>query len=156
MASTARALALALAAALVLVLGGLTQRQSRVYHDLETLCRDTIARNPQAWNAYVNLALHLIGAGRSDEAAAVARAGLAVRPDVAELHSALAGALWHSGATAAQAEEIVFHFRKAIELRPDYVENLENLAIVLAALNRHEEASVYFSRARAAREAEGP
>jgi tetratricopeptide (TPR) repeat protein len=148
------------AGVLLATLGALTYRQARAYRDLETLCRDTIAKNPAAWNSYVNLSLHLIDAGRELEAVEVAREGLRVRPDVAELHSSLAGALWHAGERSGRLpdrlDEVIEHFQRAIELRPDYPENLENLATALSAANRHEEATVVRRRSLEARERAAP
>ena len=39
----------------LMVLAALTWQQSRIYHDLETLYRDTIAKNPGSWLAHMNL-----------------------------------------------------------------------------------------------------
>ncbi len=46
--------------ALLLVLAGLTWRQSRMYADVERFWRTTIARNPDAWMARNNYGLALL------------------------------------------------------------------------------------------------
>ena len=55
-------------------------RQTFIYHDLETLYRDTIEKNPQSWIAYLNLSTHLDFLGRDEEACDCAT-GLRVKPD---------------------------------------------------------------------------
>ena len=58
-----------IAAVLLPVLGVLTWQQCRMYADLETLWRTTIARNPNCWMAQGNLGCALVGQkGRLDEA----------------------------------------------------------------------------------------
>ena len=54
--------------ALLGCLGALTFRQTFVYHDVESLYRDTIAKNSASWIAYLNLGTHLDGLGHSEEA----------------------------------------------------------------------------------------
>ena len=77
--------AIAAAGALVLVCAGLTFRQTHIYHDQETLWRDTAAKNPTAWIAYTNLGGLLFrramapgadSAALLDEAGRMLRAGL--------------------------------------------------------------------------------
>ena len=48
----------------------LTWRQSRMYTDVETLYRATIAENPDCWMAYNNLGAILVDQGRVDKAIA--------------------------------------------------------------------------------------
>ncbi len=58
----------ALPAALLLTLGVMTWRQTAIYHDLETLWRDTLAHNPDSWMAHDNLGVCLSESGRFEEA----------------------------------------------------------------------------------------
>lgn len=71
-----RTLARFVTAAVLATLAFLTWSQARIYHDVETLWRDTLAKNPAAWMARANLAslLHFRAAGIDDPEAR--RAGL--------------------------------------------------------------------------------
>ncbi len=75
--------AIACSAVLILIPGVLTWRQSRLYRDIETLYRESLARNPASWLAHNNLATLLAAMpGRLPEAicgvpgGAAAQAGL--------------------------------------------------------------------------------
>lgn len=54
-----RILAPATSAAILAALTTLTWSQAKVYQDIETLWRDTLAKNPDAWMAHANLASYL-------------------------------------------------------------------------------------------------
>ena len=71
-------------AVIVVALGVLTWNRSGVYVDAETLFRDTIARNPQAWMAYLNLGTELASQNRLTEAIDAYDGALRLRPDAAE------------------------------------------------------------------------
>jgi len=81
------------AAALVATLGGLSHAQSRIYSDLPTLYRSTLARNPDAWMAHLNLGLWYGDQGDLTRAIAHYQTALRLEPDSAEAHSDL-GAAW--------------------------------------------------------------
>ena len=137
--------------AVLIVLGALTLRQVRIYHDLETLCRDTIERNPGAWQAYSILANELADAGRNDEAIQVASQGALAAPQVAEAHNTL-GAMWmrsttRAGVTLVRLDHAIAAFRSALRVDPNYEETFFNLAQALTAAGRHPEAAEYFARA---------
>ena len=69
------------AAGAVLVLAALAFRQTFVYYDLETLYRDTIAKNPAGWTAYSNLGVYVEMQGRHDEALELFEKAYELRPD---------------------------------------------------------------------------
>ena len=101
-----------LVVALAAVLGSLTWQQSRIYESAETLWRDTIAKNSEAWMAHHNLARILIMRGDDREAMESVRRTLDIKPDHAAAHinrGVLLLKLQRIGA----AEEA---FRTAIEL----------------------------------------
>ncbi|HTY17349.1 MAG TPA: tetratricopeptide repeat protein [Myxococcota bacterium] len=140
-----------LGAAVIAVLAALTVQQIRIYRDVETLWRDTIAKNPGAWQAYSNLASHLADTERFDEAIQIASEGVAVAPQIPETHNTL-GAMWmlsaaRGGVTAARLERAIEAFEDTLRLEPDYEETLFNLAQALAAAGRPGEAREYFERA---------
>ena len=51
-------------ATLVVLLGALTWQQAGIYRNLETLWRDTLAKNPDCWLAHNNLGVALADKGR--------------------------------------------------------------------------------------------
>ena len=60
----------------------LTWQQSRMYTDIETLYRTTIARNPACWMAYNNLGNTLLEANRIPEAMDLFNRALRIKPAV--------------------------------------------------------------------------
>jgi tetratricopeptide (TPR) repeat protein len=139
----------AFAAAVLLCLALLTTRQARAYHDSETLWRDTIAKNPDAWLAYNNLGNDLVNRGDHVEAARLFREALRIKPDYADGYHNLANALW----TLGQAEEALAHYRRALELKPRHPEAHNGLGIILDSQGRSEEAAAHFRQAVALRPA---
>ena len=76
--SSGKTVTIACSSVLVLVLGVLTWRQSRMYRDIETLYRETLARNPASWMAHNNLGVLLAEMpGRLPDAIAEYRGGAA-------------------------------------------------------------------------------
>lgn len=104
----------------------------------------SIAARPDLPEAYLAWGLQLAGQGDLIGAQAVFDRGLAMT-GAAELHynAGLARAL--SGQLSAAPE----YFLAALKLRPDYREARENLAGVLAALGRFDEAAAQFRQALA-------
>ena len=128
------------AAVLLPVLGLLTWQQCRMFADMETLWRSTIARNPNAWIAQNMLAYHLAEKGRIDEAIIQYRVGLRVRPDDAGAHNNLGAALLSKG----QVQEAIGQFEKALHLKPDYFDAQDNLGCALSLEDRNDEALRHF------------
>jgi protein O-mannosyl-transferase len=119
-----------------------TVRQTGIYHDLETLCRDTIRRNPSSWAARNILGAHLSEVGRYADAELVYRE-LIARPDLPPWPHDLA--MFHYNHAQAllglnQTAEAEAAFRTAITLDAAYAKPRNNLAKLLADTGRRGEA----------------
>lgn len=169
-----------LSAVLLITLATLTWRQTRVYHDLETLWRDTLAKNPAAWMAHANLGRLLSSQGQLDEALHHHDEAVRHRPRDPQLHvnrgAALAAlgrlddalAAYHE-ALALEPAEPATHFNlanalarrgdlngaiaayhEALRLRPAYPEALNNLADALVKRGAAGDAAEAVTHLRAA------
>ena len=138
-----RALAALIGAVVLLVLGVCTWRQARVYKNLETLWRDTLAKNPNAWMAHNNLGIVLQKSGRETEAIEHLERALRLKPDYAEAHYNLGVALEHAG----KVQEAMGHYEQALRSKPDYPEAHNNLGNALVRLGRLPEAMGHWEQA---------
>jgi protein O-mannosyl-transferase len=131
--------------ATTLVLGGvlfvLTWQQSRMYTDIETLYRTTIARNPACWMAQVNLGNILYRADRIPEAMRLFKQALASKPAVA--HYSLGNAFVETGRTS----EAIDEYKQALQVDPDYAEAHNNLGNALFLAGRTSEAIDQYTQA---------
>jgi Flp pilus assembly protein TadD len=131
--------------AMTLVLAGalfvLTWQQSRMYTDIETLYRTTIARNPVCWMAQLNLGNILYKANRIPEAMELFKQASEIKPAVA--HLSLANALIEKGRTS----EAIEQYRQALGIDPDYAEARNNLASAFLLTHRTSEAIPEYERA---------
>jgi cytochrome c-type biogenesis protein CcmH/NrfG len=66
---------------------------SVIYHDLDALWRDTIAKNPACWLAYNNLGNVLAAQGHLDDAVEHYAEAVRLNPNYAEARSNLARTL---------------------------------------------------------------
>ncbi|MBC7815347.1 MAG: tetratricopeptide repeat protein [Planctomycetaceae bacterium] len=130
-----------LTTAMLLALGVLTWRQTLVYHDIETLWRDTLAKNPTAAIAHNNLATILHARGRYDEALAHLQVSVRLEP-LPESHGNLGLLL----AKLERFDEALTHYRESLRKGPSSRVQA-NLARLLARLGRHDEALPEFQRA---------
>ncbi len=125
---------------LVVVLAGLSHRQSRMYRDGETLYRETIARNPACWMAFNNLAVELVKSPAGvEEGIAYYEAALKIRPDYPEAHNNLAVEL---AKMPGRKSEAIAHYEQALRIRPDYAEAHGNLAVELGQQPGRESAAL--------------
>jgi tetratricopeptide (TPR) repeat protein len=86
-------------------------------------------------------------AGRLAEAAAVYRQLLALRPDLAEVHSNLGVVLKSQG----KLDEAAAHYRQALVLKPDFAEACNNLGNVLRDQGNLDQAAAQYQQAVALR-----
>ena len=120
----------------LVVLGVLTWRQGHIYHDAETLWRDTLTKNPNAWLAHNNLGLVLEELGRRDEAVGHWQEALRLKPDYVEAHNNLGVVLLQAGRT----REAIDHWREALRIEPRSPRTLNNLGVALSQMGWIQEA----------------
>jgi len=120
-----------------------TWKQSRVYKNEETLWKDTISKNPNAWLARAALGYSL--AEKGDLAGTVHHfsEALYLNSEDANAHYNLGVALYEQGIL----DEAMKHLNQAIRIRPDYAEAHNNLGIVLAKQGKLNQAIAHFSKA---------
>jgi protein O-mannosyl-transferase len=126
----------AVCAILLTTLCVITWRQSRMYTDLETLWRTTIARNPECWLAREGLGAILLEKGQADQAITWFRSSLAMHPDSAEGENDLGTALAQKGLV----DEAIKCFQNAVALRPNFAEAYDNLGEALLQKGKIDEA----------------
>lgn len=125
-----------LSSLLLLVLGALTWQQCHIYRNLETLWRDTLAKNPGSWMAHNNLGLELFNAGNVEGAMREYRASLQIKPDHVEAYNNLGFALAGRG----RFTEAAVQYQTALRIDPDSAAVHQNLGNALASQGRFEEA----------------
>ena len=132
------------ALALVLALYSLlTWRQGGVYADLETLWRDTLAKNAGAWIAHNNLANILKERGQLDPAIGHYRQALLLKPGSSQIHLNLADAHRAQG----EATAALRHYRRALKAEPKRVETHLKLGNALLGQNAVVEAIGHYRQA---------
>jgi hypothetical protein len=131
------------AAAVVAALAITTWRRTHVWHDDETLWRDTLNKNLSAWMAHNNLANALLAQGRVDEAVAHYQEAIRLKPDYGNAHYNLGIANFQRG----DYSEAVARFREAVRLKPKSAEACNNLGAALAKAGQTNEAIAQFEAA---------
>ena len=124
-------------------LGAATHAQAGLYATQEGLYEATLARNPEAWLAHVNLGALLDGRGRPGEAIDHYREAIRLNPGYAEAHNNLGNALVETG-RAGEAEGC---YARALALRPGFAEAELNWGNALAAREAYAAAQDHYRRA---------
>jgi tetratricopeptide (TPR) repeat protein len=123
---------------ITLLLGGilfvLTWQQSRMYTDIETLYRTTIARNPACWMAEVNLGNILYHANRIPQAMELFNQALQIKPAVG--YYSVGNALVLQGRTS----QAIDQYKQALQIDPNYAEAHHNLGSAFLLTGRTSEA----------------
>ncbi len=134
---------------LVSFLGVLTWRHSRIFSDYQTLCRETLARNPGAWMMHHNLGVELANdPARLPEAMAHFRETIRLQPTFADAHYNLAQALQR---LPDKLDEAIGEYRIAARLNPIDLEAGFNFANALATRGDLAPAIVEYQRVLALR-----
>jgi len=111
----------------LLVLGVLTWERTYVYRDLETLWRDTLAKNPTAWIAHNNLGNVLRNQGKMQEAMWHYEQVLRFNPDYVESRKNLGFVFSLVGDDRAAIRQ----YEQVVQLTPNDVEARNNLGNAL-------------------------
>jgi tetratricopeptide (TPR) repeat protein len=135
---------LAAAAALTLAFLGLqTWRLCHDYRDAETLYRATLARNPGAWLADLNLGSVLMEKGRLGEAESHYRVAEREEPEFYVTHFDLGKLMVQEK----RAQDAIPELNEALRLSPGDAQARDNLAIALAETGRPSDAEAQFRQA---------
>jgi tetratricopeptide (TPR) repeat protein len=134
---------LAAAAGVVLLLGGLTWRQSGIYANPELFWRTALAANPDSWLAHNNLGNALFEQGQVDKAFAHYQRAKEIQPGYATVHYNLGGIFRQRG----QLDEAIAEFKKAVELQPKYSTAHYNWAEILRQQGQADEAIAHYETA---------
>lgn len=127
----------------IAVLAVVTWQQSRIYLTRETLWRDTLEKNPDAWLAHHQLGLLLKTQGKIGEAIQHYDHALKLKPDHPDAHNNLGNALLVMG----RFDDAIRHYRIALEIRPIFAEAWLNLGNAMAQQGELEEAIGYYGKA---------
>jgi len=130
-------------AAVLLLLAGLSWRQSRLWHDSETLFRYALALQQDIPEVHNDLGLVLVKQHRTEEGMAEYRKALSIKPDFTRAINNLGLALIGQG----RYENAIEQYREALALEPDYAFGHNNLGLALMYLGRSPEALPHFQKA---------
>ncbi len=132
------------AGALVCLFAALTFRQAGMYRSIETLWRETIARNPSAWMAYTNLGNLYISQNRFADAQPLIQQAMVLKPDHPLALNALAYIALHEGRFG-EARDLAL--RAIASPEPPRAEIFNNLGLAHQGLNDAKAAIEAFRRA---------
>ena len=132
-----------LGVAVLMALGVATWKRSCVYKSNETLWRDSLTKNPDAWMAHYNLGTALLHSGRLEEAIAPLEQAVRLSPGLTKAHSNLGIALAQVG----RVQEAVVQLEQAVQIDPDLAEAHANLGHALMLAGRVPEAVRHWEQA---------
>jgi protein O-mannosyl-transferase len=133
----------AMSAPFLLLFVTLDRQQCLMYHDIVTLYRTTIDRNPVCWMAQDNLGLIFAKEGRAQQAREYFEMALRSKPDYADAHNNLAALFVNTG----QFSEAVEHGQRALQLNQKSAAAHCNLANALAGTGEKQEAIRHYDEA---------
>lgn len=133
----------AAAAVSIAGLSVLSWHHAQVFHDDETLWRDTVVKNPGAPVAYCNLGVIFNGKNLYEESERYFRQALRLKPGFLEAQSNLGLALTELH----RYEEAELALQEALRIKPDYGKALYCLGHLYYKMKKLAESEEYFHRA---------
>jgi tetratricopeptide (TPR) repeat protein len=138
-----KAIAAVLMVLVLAIFAVMIYRQAPVYKDEESLWRDTIAQNPNAWLGHSNLGHILMSRGEYDAADRSFKEALRLRPDCPEVYFNLGGLRVSQG----RLDEALEHYRKALAAAPNQWMMHLGVGLALHAKGRLDEAIAEYREA---------
>jgi tetratricopeptide (TPR) repeat protein len=136
-------LAVAMGGVLLVLLGGLTWRQSKIYADPGIFWGTALAANADSWLAHNNLGNFLFEQGEVNEAMAHYKRAVDIKPGYSTAHYNLGGVLRQKG----QLDEAIPEFQKALAIQPKYSMAHYNLGEIFRQKGQMDEAMAHYERA---------
>jgi Flp pilus assembly protein TadD len=133
----------AVATGVLLILGGLSWRQSAIYRDVVSLYEATLTRNPSSWMAHLNLGTALDDAGHSAEGLPHLRRALELKPNFPETLNSLGNVLNRLG----QPQEARLLLEEAVRIQPRFAAAHNTLGVTLMTLGDADAGMHAFQRA---------
>ncbi len=132
-----------LAGCLILVLMGLTWRQTFIYEGLEPLWRDTLAKNPDSFMAHNNLGSLLIKRGDYAEAEQHIRDAMRIKPDFVDSVVNMGKVRESQG----DIDGAMRYYRQANQMNPKFAPALNGIGAMYGAKGDLQTAEQYFQKA---------
>lgn len=120
-----------------------TWHRNPVFASQESLWRDTVARNPDAWMAYNNLGVAYGEKGKLDEAIQQYRRALELKPDFVDVYNNLGNVLAAQG----KYDEAIENYERALRIQPLSADAHEHLAEIYWHKGKVPEAIMHWNRA---------
>ena len=133
----------AAAVAVLVALEVTSWNRAQLYGDGERLWRDSLAANPSAWIAHVNLGHVLLDAGKPQEAAVQFEQTLSMEPNLYTVQTDLGVAFWRMG----KPQEAIRHYEQSVQLNPDYADAHYNWGAALRRTGKPQQAIEQFQQA---------
>jgi tetratricopeptide (TPR) repeat protein len=127
----------------IALLGTLSWQHCAIFHDDQSLWRDTLAKNPRSFMVHNNLGMISMGQKRYEQAAEQFREALRLKADYVKARANLGCVLSELG----RYEEALEQFQEAVRLAPDSADAHNNLGVALAMKGSTDEAIAHFSEA---------
>tara|TARA_R110002049_G_scaffold2750_2_gene21471 strand:+ start:260179 stop:262203 length:2025 start_codon:yes stop_codon:yes gene_type:complete len=134
---------IAAAVSVTIVLALLTARQGQIYEGLETLWRDTLAKNPESFMGHNNLGRLLNDRGDYSEAEMHLRESIRIKPGFVDSVVNLAKAREGQGAF----EDALNLYKEATEIEPEFAPAWNGLGAIHGIQGQHDRAEQSLTRA---------
>jgi tetratricopeptide (TPR) repeat protein len=121
----------------------LSWRHTWTFQNLETLWRDTLAKNPNAWLAHNNLGVVISSQGNNADAMAHYQECIRLNPNFPEAYNNLGSSLGQLG----KYEQAIEQYKLALQCYPEFAEAQYNWGAALVNMGKDAEAIPHFEEA---------